>query len=365
MKPVLYPAFLILFLIAACAPTTRSPDVSNEEALQEIRIQKKLAADEEMGQLKRLYRIGMPIMAANAPLCGKKIWPHTGMMVESLSSVPEDFKDAMQIYYDLKNQLTVAYIVPGSPAEGRLFPGDAILKVNGESIPSGSKGKKEFYESIWKEGRDVTLPITFTVERGRQSKPREVVIHPTAGCASFLVLKKDDEVNAYADSVNITFNTGMMRFAADDRELASILAHELSHNARLHNESSSINTLLAYLTSVIIESATGLDMSEMLTDLGSEAFSQAYETEADYVGLYMLARAGYDLQKAIEVERRFAATYPDSIHLAGTSHPSSAKRFLSMKKTIAEIEAKRAKGLPLIPEEKTGADILNDLEKIN
>lgn len=364
MKPVLYSLFLIL-LFAACAPTTRSPDVSNEEALEEIRIQKKLAADEEMGQLKRLYRIGLPIMAANAPLCGKKVWPHTGLMVESLSSVPDDFKDAMQIYYDLKNQLTIAYILPGSPAENKLLPGDAIIKINGVFIPSGTKGKKEFYEAIWEEGRDVTLPITFTVERGRNSTPQDIVVHPTAGCASFLVLKKDDEVNASADSMNITFNTGMMRYAADDRELAAVFAHELSHNARLHIESSSVNTLLAYLTSIIIESTTGLDMSELLTDLGSEAFSQEYETEADYVGMYMLARAGYDLEKAIELERRFAATNPQSIHLAGASHPSSAKRFLSMRKIIAEIAAKRQKRLPLIPEEKTGVDILSDLEKIN
>jgi hypothetical protein len=49
------------------------------------------------------------------------------------------------------------------------------------------------------------------------------------------------------------------------------------------------------------------------------------------------------------MERILAAQYPESIHLKGTTHPSSAKRFLMMKKAAAEIKAKKERGEPLLP----------------
>ena len=80
----------------------------------------------------------------------------------------------------------------------------------------------------------------------------------------------------------------------------------------------------------------------------------------------MLARAGYDMDAAIESKRRFAAIHPESIHIeADSTHPSTAQRFIALKKAAAEINAKKAKGLPLVPEEKTGADIMRDLDRIN
>lgn len=337
--------------MTACAPSAKSPPVSSEEALVEVRLQKQFAAQERMKQLERLYDVGSPILAANAPLCGRKIWPYHGMMLESLSSVPQDYKDAMQIFYGVQNQLTAAYIVKGSPADGKIFSGDLIMRANGVSIPSGSRGLKEFYEAIWKEGRDVNLPLTLTVKRGRNEKHEDVVLQPTAGCASFLVYDRNDKVNAYADGMNIIVTTGMLRVAEDDHMLAGVMAHELAHNARLHVESKSINALIGQIAGLIIEAGTGINFSDLLTDIGINAFSQDFETEADYVGLYMLARTGkYDLDRAIDMERRLAASYPETIHLAGTTHPSSAKRFISLKKTAAEIRQKQAAGQPLIPE---------------
>jgi len=356
---------LLVFLFA-CSPASRPPSVSHEEALGEIRLQKQIAVRERMKQLSRLYDVGYPIMAANAPLCGEKVWPHHGMMLESLSNVGERFKDAMRIFYGVENQLTAAHIVKGSPADGKISSGDQIVRVNGKSIPSGAKGKKAFLEAIWKEGRDVTLPVTITIKRGRNAKEQDVVIHPVAGCASYLALEEDDTVNAYANATSIVVTSGMMRFADTDDALAMTFAHELAHNARGHIESQIMNEFLASVISVIVESGTGIDFSDFLSDIGSNAFSQSFESEADYVGLYMLARAGYDVDKAIESERRFAAIHPDAIHIdPDSSHPSTAQRFIALKKAAAEIAAKKAKGLPLLPEEKSGADIMRDLDRIN
>lgn len=358
--------FLSLLLVtAACSPTSRSPAVSNEEALQEIRIQKEIAAREHMEQLERLYRVGMPILGANADLCSRKIWPHTGIMLESLSSVPEKFKDAMQIFYGLDNQLTAAYVVEGTPAYGKILPGDKIVKINGVWIPSGSRGKKIYYETVVMDDKDIRTPLTFTVERGRKNKREEITIQPTPACASLITLEESDELNAWSDGIEITFTTAMMREAQNDSTLAYIFGHELAHNARLHMESAQINAALAQIASIIIEEGTGVDFSDLLNDIGIHAFSQDFETEADYIGLYMMARAGYDPEKGMEFARRMAALHPDAIHIAGSDHPSTAKRFLSLKKTVAEIRQKQARGEPLFPAEKSAPEIFHDLEKVN
>lgn len=262
-----------LLAVTACSPSAKAPSVSNEEALTEIRLQKHMAASERMAQIERLYRVGMPILAANAPLCGKKVWPHHGMMLESLVSIPESYKDAMKIYYGLQNQLSVAYVVEGSPAYGKLERGDTIVKANGKHVRSGSKGLYDFYKAIWEEGRDVTLPIILTVERGRKGARQDITIHPTAACASFLAFENNDKVNAFADGANITFTSGMMRFAADDAELAAIFGHELAHNARLHNEYGRVNEFLGRMLALVVEAGTGMDFSDVLADIGMNAFS--------------------------------------------------------------------------------------------
>jgi len=56
------------------------------------------------------------------------------------------------------------------------------------------------------------------------------------------------------------------------------------------------------------------------------AFSQDFEAEADYVGLYHAARAGYDIENAPYIWRRFAASDPRGIDAVGGSHPAERSK---------------------------------------
>jgi predicted Zn-dependent protease len=89
--------------------------------------------------------------------------------------------------------------------------------------------------------------------------------------------------------------------------------------------------------------------SMVLTQAGARAFSVAFEREADYVGAYYAARAGYDLSGSEEIWRMFSLEDPDSIRIA-TDHPITPVRFVQMLKVIAEIEDKKRRSLPLAPE---------------
>ena len=78
------------------------------------------------------------------------------------------------------------------------------------------------------------------------------------------------------------------------------------------------------------------------------AYSPSFEHESDYIGLYILARAGFDYQNAPEFWRLMSRNNPQGIYNR-TTHPTTPERFVAMSKTIEEINAKKAKGLRLLP----------------
>ena len=97
--------------------------------------------------------------------------------------------------------------------------------------------------------------------------------------------------------------------------------------------------------------STGGAFGKEFRKVGARAFSVNFEREADYVGAYYTARAGYDLDGVEEVWRAFGLAKPESIRIAST-HPIMPVRFVQMRKVAAEIAEKRRRNLPLVPDLK-------------
>ena len=81
--------------------------------------------------------------------------------------------------------------------------------------------------------------------------------------------------------------------------------------------------------------------------LGSLLYSHKMEANADKIALYILARAGYDLEKVRDLWKEHAPAFGYSRE--GARHPSPQNRDIAMAKTIAEIRLKQRKGLELLP----------------
>ncbi len=149
-----------------------------------------------------------------------------------------------------------------------------------------------------------------------------------------------------------------MNFLHSNNDLAFVIGHEFAHVVRGHIETKHGNALSGALIGAIITGLSGVpndqnnQLPQYLAEIGSGLFSQEFEAEADYTGLYYTARAGFDIQHVPEVWRRMAEAHPDGIHLAGSTHPSSAKRYLAIQEAVREIDRKRANGLPLVPDER-------------
>ena len=162
------------------------------------------------------------------------------------------------------------------------------------------------------------------------------------GCYYYFRLNQNDELNSKADGKNIIIYTGMMRFIESDDELAVVMAHEFSHNLMNHVDAQKNNKNIGKIFGLAIDA---LASSQGLNTHGDAA---EFEQEADYVGLYVMARAGYDIKKAGDLWRRMSIENPSDIYTTST-HPSNAARFVAIQKTIAEIEYKRKNHVELLP----------------
>lgn len=162
-------------------------------------------------------------------------------------------------------------------------------------------------------------------------------------------------INAHADGNNVVVYPGLIDFARNDNHLAFVISHEFAHNILAHVASQKQNVMAGSLLGTLLDigaASQGYDTGGTFGNIGGQAgllrYSQGFEEEADYVGLYILARAGYKIEDAPEFWRAMSAADPQGIYGSGT-HPSNPTRFIAMNKTIAEINAKKAAGQPLTP----------------
>ena len=128
-------------------------------------------------------------------------------------------------------------------------------------------------------------------------------------------------VYASTNGSRIRITEGMVAFASNDSELAFVLSHELAHDLLGH-----VDTL---------HSGTRAKM----------------ELEADYVGIYVTARAGYDAETASRFMLRLAAAFPD---MEGDgSYPASGARYAMLERAAREIALKMSSNAPLVPNFQT------------
>ena len=342
-------SILLAMVLAACAPQSRVPEISRSAAEEEARKQREIVVLERMKMQNRLRRVDFAVRAANAGLCGKKA-PGVGFLTMNLDSTPHEYRATYARLYGVTRQITVISVFEGSPAaRARLAVGDEIVSVNDKAIVAGDSGRSRIAELIAESGGG---PLGLTVRRDGILVPVE--LSPSMICNYPTFLRNDDSVNAFADGSRIIVTSGMMRFARSDDELAFVIGHELAHNTMGHIESKTGNMILGGIIGAILTGLSGVNVVDSMMQVGVLAFSQEFEAEADYVGVYYAARAGYDTKKAAYFWRRMAAAHPRAIGLQGTTHPSSAKRFLAVEAATREVAGKRARGEALVPYMKSG-----------
>lgn len=354
VRPVTTACTCILFLfLGACAtPATHRANVDEDLVETERHIQREIALRQLLKREARLLDVANDLLIEGAGICDETR-PYAGAKYASIEDFEVEMQDAARSALNVKDGLTVLHVVAGSPADqAGLKAGDVINAVDGKVIKSdnGAWGESitQRFQSIAVSTLTDNGAIDLTVSRNGAA--REIKIESKEVCAYNVILANSDTINAYADGQNIVITTGMMRFAEDDDELALVVAHELAHNAMGHLEKRRINAIPGLFLD-ILAAASGVNTQGAFTKMSAQVYSEEFEAEADYVGLYFMALANRPLEDAPYFWRRMAAEKPQSTkdHMSDT-HPTSPERFVAIQNTIEEIQKKLANGEPLEPE---------------
>ena len=341
----------LLFLLSACAaPATRPPQVSPGAVAAEEAIQRRFVIEELARSQRRLDDIGFPLLLAATPLCRDQTTETIGVRARTIDNYADGFAGAAAVALSLTDTLTVLGVAKGSPAsEAGLAPGDRVLRTDGRPLPRGAGAAEAFSDAI---ASSEAARVRLEVKRGGSLLTVEAT--PVTACNYDLVVTAEGDINAYADGERVIVPWPMMRFA-DDEELTAIVGHEIAHNAMGHSDARIQNLILGGLLGAVLDVASGGDVDAdssatlEFMEAAAEAYSQDFEREADYVGAYIVARAGHPLEGVPGIWRKFASISPDAISYAGT-HPTTAERFVRLGEIIEEIEAKIRAGEELLPE---------------
>jgi predicted Zn-dependent protease len=202
----------------------------------------------------------------------------------------------------------------------------------------------------------------------------------------FFVLR-DSTLNAFAMPGGfIGVHTGLILAAASESELASVLAHEISHVtqhhlARLINKSGQgqMTSLLALAVAILAaRSNPDLAMGAAMAGQGAAIqnqlnYSRDFEREADRVGLGLLERSNFDIRgmsSFFERLQKFGRLFENNAPGYLRTHPLTTERLADMGNRIQgrpykqvpdslEFELVRAK---LRAQEGTSRDAVTDFE---
>ncbi len=347
---------VLCLLAAGCAPTTQRIRVDDQATQAEARKQRQVALQAYMDDQRRLMRVSYPLLTKGSDLCGEDLRYTTGLALANSSTLlGEDFRESAQTSYQLTDEVKAVYVIPGSAADkAGIRSGDTIRYIGDWSLPVGQNAVRQSLEQLQVQtqtGKAVRLDVV------RNGRGQSLLITPDKSCAYPVVLGDGDEVNAYADGKQVVIQRGMMRFATSDTELALVISHEIAHNSMSHVRSKMTNYALGTVVDLAAQILLGIPTQGLFGKLAGNAYSQDFESEADYVGLYIMAQSGGDIDNAPQFWRRMATLSPNAIkssHLA--SHPATPERFVALEETVKEIKAKKAAGKPLLPNLKNAPE---------
>jgi membrane-associated protease RseP (regulator of RpoE activity) len=265
-----------------------------------------------------LLAVSYAIRTAGAELCAEQVGPILGIAAwRSNPLFGRPFFDALDRLYGVwAASVAVVAVQPGSPADrAGIRIGDRLLRVGGNEIDTDI----DVFDRANAAGTD---PISITVFRDEAEVTLDVA--RLAACHHEALIEIGDLMltdRARGDHFYVT--SSFIRFAKTDDELALVVAHEIAHRL------------------------TGMRVVQ----------GPQVEIQADRLGLYLAARAGYDIAVAPEFWDRVAVEQPWSLsddveHYGGSRVPPHGympSRAAAVRRVVAEIEEKNERGLPLLP----------------
>ncbi len=155
---------------------------------------------------------------------------------------------------------------------------------------------------------------------------------------------EDKTPNAFAlPGGKVAVHTGLFSVARNDNQLAAVMAHEVGHAIARHG-SERISTEMAVQVGLAGLSAAGGQQYGQFSALAAQAaslgiilpFTRNQESEADHIGLILMAKAGYDPQAAVPLWENFKRAGGSRPPEFLSTHPAPQTRIDRLKALMPE-----------------------------
>lgn len=168
-------------------------------------------------------------------------------------------------------------------------------------------------------------------------------------------LVESKELNAWCmPGGKIVFYTGILPVCKDDAGIAAVMGHEVAHALANHGQQRMSAGLLQQLGAVGAQVAVGNKSAETQAlvmqayGVGSNVggmlpFSRSHESEADMIGLTLMAIAGYNPENAVALWERMSALGGQAPPEILSTHPSNATRIKELTALVPGAKKEAAK----------------------
>jgi hypothetical protein len=286
----------------------------------------------------RVAAIAWRLQTSNAELCSETT-PLAGFTVQTLAQYQPAVRADVAARIGRGRQPSVQTVVPGGAADrAGLRPGDVVTRINGWPTPKDLPPRASYEATARTQAMiDAALkspPLMLEIHRGKLRKTLPVT--GMVGCASRVEIVTGRAFNAQADGQYVQISGSLVDFATNDDELAIVVAHELAHNI-LHHRARRPETE---------QDSRGIFAVLKLGRRDAELRND--EFEADWLGVWLLARAGYDIDAVVPFWMRLGQNAADGASSDNT-YPDWSNRIDRAAAAVAEVKAQRAAGVRLVP----------------
>lgn len=224
------------------------------------------------------------------------------------------------------------------------IPSSQMISLSTESYSRVlAEGKLSSNQAYVNMVRNVGQRLTVAVEAYMKQNQLEVLLEGYDWQYNVLV---SEDLNAWCmPGGQIAFYEGIMPVCQDESGVAVVMGHEIAHAVAQHGNERMSQQLALQMGGIALSEALKtkkqetIDLAMLAFGVGAQVgvllpYSRTHESEADELGLYFMAMAGYNPQAAPDFWKRMEARSPARPPEFLSTHPDPSNRIANLERLM-------------------------------